>query len=397
MPAPGRTVSEPGFGTLVLIAVSVLGYITAVTMISPFLLDISREFGVTLGEAGLLGVATSLPWAIGAPFTGLLSDRVGRRPLIIFSLAAMGVACMGAALAPNFGLLVLARFFIGSFGAFGPASVMASIGDLFPPERRGRAMGWLNLGFGLAAIAGVPAVAVVGGQFGWRWGFVATGLILLPLAVIVRFVYPDRPPVGGSGGLRQTYAKVFRVPHLWPVLGANTLERSLVNACTLYLAPFLMLSYGLTVTEVATPLALSALGGIAGAALGGPIADRFPRSRVFVIAQLLSAALLSILFGTSPSLVVSVTLGVVFGLVSSMSRPSFLALGSELSPPQRGAVLGLFSATNNGGAALGSGVAGAVIGAAGYPGLAITLGATAIVAAASAIPLVRGHVGDARR
>jgi len=43
---------------------------------------------VPLGQAGLLAAAMSLPWALGAPFTGLLSDRLGRRPMIVLALAA---------------------------------------------------------------------------------------------------------------------------------------------------------------------------------------------------------------------------------------------------------------------------------------------------------------------
>jgi len=124
-------------------------------MIGPLLLDLSRELGVPLGQAGLLAAAMSLPWALGAPFTGLLSDRLGRRPMIVLALAGVGLATIVSAFAPDFYTLLAARFAAGIFGAFGPASVMAAVGDLFPLRRRGMALGWLNAGFGLGAAAGV--------------------------------------------------------------------------------------------------------------------------------------------------------------------------------------------------------------------------------------------------
>src|SRR5207248_7375666 len=160
-------------------------------MVGPLLVDLSRELGVPLGQAGLLAGAMSLPWALGAPFTGLLSDRLGRRPLIVLALAGIGVSTIAAGFAANFLTLLVARFAAGVFGAFGPASVMAAVGDLFPPNRRGMAMGWLNAGFGLAAVAGVPSVGIIGGLLGWRWAFAATGAVLLVLAGLVQAAFPS--------------------------------------------------------------------------------------------------------------------------------------------------------------------------------------------------------------
>ena len=184
--------------TLFLVTAAILGFVTAITMVGPLLVDLSRELQVPLGQAGLLAAAMSLPWALGAPLTGLLSDRLGRRPLIVLALAGIGVSTIAAAFASNFAMLLVTRFAAGVFGAFGPASVMAAVGDLFPPQRRGMAMGWLNAGFGLAAVAGVPAVGIVDGLFGWRWAFAATGSVLLLLAILVQAAFPSPRP--GSRG-----------------------------------------------------------------------------------------------------------------------------------------------------------------------------------------------------
>ena len=282
--APDGLVGWRSTVTLVLITASILGFVTAITMVAPLLVDLSRELDVPLGQAGLLAAAMSLPWALGAPFTGLLSDRLGRRPLIVLALAGVGASTIAAGFASSFATLLLARFVAGMFGAFGPASVMAAVGDLFPPRRRGMAMGWLNAGFGLAAVAGVPMVGLIGGLWGWRWAFGLTGVVVLLLAVLVHLAFPSPGPSQTGSSLRQTYSEVLRVPLLGNVLAANLLERSIFNATLLYLPSFLMLSYGLATADVAPALALVAIGTLIGNSFGGWLGDRFlgPRATIFV-------------------------------------------------------------------------------------------------------------------
>ena len=155
-----------GAGTLALITTCVTGIVTSVTMIGPLLLDISRDLGISLGQAGLLAAAAAVPQALGSPFSGLLSDRFGRRPLIVLALGGVGLLGFAAALAPSFFVLAAIRFVAGLVGCLAPTSLMAAVGDLFPAERRSRAMGWFNMGFSFAAIAGVPRVTRPAKLFG---------------------------------------------------------------------------------------------------------------------------------------------------------------------------------------------------------------------------------------
>ena len=379
--------SGAGSGTLALVTATVFGFATAITMLGPLLVDLSNDLDVSLGRAGLLAAAMALPWALGAPFTGLLSDRLGRRPLIVLALGGIGVATLGSALAPDFTTLLVTRLLAGLFGAFGPASLMAAVGDLFPPERRGMAMGWLNMGFSLAAVGGVPLVGAVGGLLGWRGAFAATGLLLVGLAVLLRLAFPAPPARGGAAGLGTTYRAVLGVPLLGNVLAANILERSIFNASALYLPSFLMLSYGLDAVEVAPALALVAGGTIVGNLLGGWLGDRYRKARIFVVAQLLAGAVGLAVFGVPAGLVASVLGGALFGLANAASRPAFLALGTELSPRHRGAVLGLLSLTNQGGMVVGSALGGLVIALGGYPALAALTALSGLLAALLALPL----------
>jgi predicted MFS family arabinose efflux permease len=268
---------------------------------------------------------------------------------------------------------------------------MAAVGDLFPPRRRGMAMGWLNAGFGLAAVAGVPMVGLIGGLWGWRWAFAITGALLLLLAALVHLAFPSPGPIHTGSSLRQTYSEVLRVPLLGNVLAANLFERSIFNATLLYLPSFLMLSYGLATADVAPALALVAIGTLIGNSFGGWVGDRFlgPRATIFVCAQLTAGGVGLVLFGVAPALVISVVLGALFGMVNASSRPSFLALGSELSPRYRGALLGVLSLTNQGGTVVGSSLGGLAIASGGYGTLALLTMCGGLGAAALALPLIR--------
>ncbi|MDP8922067.1 MAG: MFS transporter [Chloroflexota bacterium] len=378
-----------GVATLLLTTAAIFGFATAVTMIGPLLVDLAQELDVTLSQAGLLAAAMAISWAASAPFAGLLSDRLGRRPLIVLALGGLGVVNLGAGLAPDFWVLMALRFLAGIFGGFGPASVMAAVGDLFPPERRGMAMGWLNMGFSLAAVIGAPSVGAIGGLFGWRWAFAVSGLLMLALALLIRVAFPPSSRSPGASGILATYRAVVGVRWLGHVLVANLLERSVFNLGVLYLPSFLMLSYGLDAVGVAPLLALIAIGTIGGNVLGGWLGDRFPKARLFVAAQILTGAIGLAVFGAPVGLAASAAGGALFGLVNASSRPAMLALGTELSSRHRGAVLGLLSLTNQGGIMLGSTLGGAAVGLGGYPLVAATIAGSAALAAACAAPVAR--------
>src|SRR5919206_1374133 len=113
-----------------------------------------------------------------APVLGALSDRFGRRPVILLALAGLGFDYVLLSLAPTIWWLVLGRVVAGVFGAtFTP--VGAYIADVSPPERRAANFGLIGVAFGLGFIAG-PAVGGLLGESNLRLPFlVCAGLTFL--------------------------------------------------------------------------------------------------------------------------------------------------------------------------------------------------------------------------
>jgi len=112
---------------------------------------------------GLIGALYSLLQFITAPFWGRLSDRIGRRPVVLISLVGSALAYLLWVVAGSFALLLLSRFVAGAMGGSVTAA-NAAVADLHPdPQRRARAMGLVGMAFGLGFVLG----PVIGGL---SWG-----------------------------------------------------------------------------------------------------------------------------------------------------------------------------------------------------------------------------------
>jgi MFS family permease len=125
-------------------------------MIVPFLTFYAQEFHATPLLIGLLFSSYSLTQLLFAPLLGRLSDRLGRRPVLLGSIAGSVVAYALFAAAPNYAVLLLARALAG-VAAANYAIAQAYLADITPPEGRAKAMGLVGAAFGIGFVLG-PAL-----------------------------------------------------------------------------------------------------------------------------------------------------------------------------------------------------------------------------------------------
>ena len=123
---------------------------------------------------GLIAAAYALMQFLFAPVLGALSDRFGRRPIILLALLGMGINYLVMAVAPSIAWLVAGRLIAGAMGAtFSTAN--AYLADITPPEKRAQSFGLVGAAFGFGFITG-PALGGVLGDidlklpFLWRPG-----------------------------------------------------------------------------------------------------------------------------------------------------------------------------------------------------------------------------------
>ncbi|MER6510433.1 MFS transporter [Nonomuraea sp. NPDC001636] len=158
------------------------------------------EHDLSAGPAALelIVAGYAFTYAAGMITGGRLGDRYGYRRLFVLGVAGFTVASVLCGLAPGAAWLVAARLLQGLAGAVMVPQVLAMISAVYPPERRGRALGWYGAAGGLGSIAG----QVLGGLLltadvfglGWRVIFLINlpvGLVVVPLA---RWLLPEADP-----------------------------------------------------------------------------------------------------------------------------------------------------------------------------------------------------------
>lgn len=151
----------PGFGTIwVCVALDLVGF----GIVLPILPLYAERFGAEALSATALVAAFSGAQLVFSPIWGRLSDRVGRKPILVLSLAGTAVASLLTGLAGSLTVLFVARVLDGISGA-SVSVAQAAVADIAPPEQRARLLGLLGAAFGLGFVAGpaIGALAALGG------------------------------------------------------------------------------------------------------------------------------------------------------------------------------------------------------------------------------------------
>lgn len=289
------------------LAVASFGIGTTEFVIMGLLPEVAESLGVTVPQAGYLISGYALGVVVGAPIVAMATARLPRKTALLGLVGIFLIGNLGCALAPGYGLLLLARvvtaFAHGAF--FGIGAVVAR--DLVPRERRTQAVALMFAGLTLANVLGVPFGTALGQVAGWRmafWAVVGIG-VLAGLAILVSI--PSGLP-GSRGGLGSEFRTLGRWPVLLPMLVSTLASVSLFSVFT-YVAPFLLAVTGLSPRGVTGALLVIGVGLTIGNLLGGRLADR---------------NLMATVLGSFAGLVLVL---VLLSLVSQMELPTLLALG----------------------------------------------------------------------
>src|SRR5206468_6622703 len=141
---------------LILFAVLFLG-VSDTQLVAPLLPLIAEDLGTTPGRAGIIVTTYSLAAAAFALFVGPLSDRVGRKRILISGLALFSITSFLTYHVSSFSALVILRAMTGLAAGTLSTCALSFAGDFYPYEQRGRAMGVLSMGYFVAFVVGVPA------------------------------------------------------------------------------------------------------------------------------------------------------------------------------------------------------------------------------------------------
>ncbi|WP_078894819.1 Cmx/CmrA family chloramphenicol efflux MFS transporter, partial [Streptomyces sp. CT34] len=280
---------------LYVLALAVFAQGTSEFMLSGLMPDIARDMQLSIPVAGSLTSAFAVGMIVGAPLMALLGLRWSRRrALPAFLIVFLLVHVLGA-VTTSFGVLLATRVVAALANAGFLAVALATAAGLVAPDAKGRATSVLLGGTTLACIAGVPAGAVLGQQWGWRAAFWAVALVSLPAVFAIPRSVPggDVTPASGVDGPAPRARRELRALRS-PRLLVPLLLAALVNGATFctftYLAPLVTGVTGFGTAAVPAVLALFGVGSFAGVTAGGRLADHRPQ-------QLLSGGGLALLLG----------------------------------------------------------------------------------------------------
>jgi DHA1 family tetracycline resistance protein-like MFS transporter len=144
------------------------------------------------GAVGLLAATYATMQFLFAPLLGALSDRFGRRPVILFALLGSGIDYFALALAPNLTILYITRAINGLTGASMTAA-NAYVADVTSPEKRAAGFGMIGAAFGLGFVLG-PLIGGWLGEYNIRWPFYAAGMLTLLNWLYGLLVLPESLP-----------------------------------------------------------------------------------------------------------------------------------------------------------------------------------------------------------
>ena len=178
-----------GFGTIwITVALDLVGF----GIVVPILGRYAERFGASGLEVGLLFASFSLAQLVFAPLLGRLSDRIGRKPVIMISLLGTAVGSYVTGAAGALWVLFLGRILDGASGA-SVAVAQGAVTDLAPPSERPRLLGLLGAAFGVGFVVG-PALGGLASLGGEHIPFFVAGTVALINAIVAWRRLPETRP-----------------------------------------------------------------------------------------------------------------------------------------------------------------------------------------------------------
>lgn len=307
-----------------------------------------KSMGLSTTQFGLCVSAYAFSAGISGLLTAGFADRFDRKSLLLFFYIGFIAGTLFCSLADTYLLLLLARIFTGIFGGVIGSISMAIVTDMFVIEKRGRVIGYLQMGFGGSQVLGIPISLYIANHWGWQSPF----LMIVGLASLIWFaIVMKLKPVKEHLELK---SERNAFGHLWHTLTLRKYRIGFMATAFLSLGGFMMMPWGsafainnLKVTAQQLPILymVSGITALFVMPVIGKLSDRFDKFTIFTIASVLLGIVVIIYTNLGPVafwVVLLMNLGFMVGIMSRMVPA--VALSSALPEKHdRGAFMGINS------------------------------------------------------
>jgi predicted MFS family arabinose efflux permease len=244
---------------------------------------IRKEFHLSDTEVGWLSTAFTLLYAVVGLPIGRLADTGSRKKLLAMGVGVWSALTAFAAVATNYTQLLISRLGVSVGEAVCAPTATSWIGDLFPPDRRSKALALFMLGVPVGGALSYFFSGPMAQAFGWRTAMVlaaAPAVMLIPLLLTIDEPRRGASDVHHSHAPKGSVWTVLKIPTMWWIIASGALLNFNMYAIGTFLPAFLGRVHGFTVAQagIATGFAY-AIGGILGGTIAGHWGDHVIRTR----------------------------------------------------------------------------------------------------------------------
>ncbi len=355
-----------------------------IMIITPILPRIGEELGIGESALGTLVSAYSIMVGIFAFVAGPISDKIGRRRILLLGTGVMTGALLMHHFVVGYYSFLAVRVGAGLAGGILSGAAVSYIGDYFPYNRRGWATGWVMSGMAFGQIAGIPIGIVLAGAYGFKAPFYLFAAAMGATFILIWFRVPQ-PDVQRAVG-RLTVASAVR--NYRAMLARSDIAAAAVAYFTMFLGVsffVVYLPYWLEQSLGASQNAIASLfvvGGIANVLTGpqaGKLSDRIGRKHIIILSSIgLSLVMLLTTVLVREFWAAYFLYFTIMVLVAMRLSPFSALLTALVSDERRGSLMSMTIALGQIGFAVGAAAAGPLYSRFGY-GSNTVLGAAAVM------------------
>jgi MFS family permease len=304
----------------------------------PLLPLLRQDFQLSYFRSGLLTSSFSIAYGFAQLPIAVVSDRVGKRTIIILGLLGVSLSGVAAGLTRNYDELLVCLILMGLFGSSYHAPSSSFLSQSFSKDKRGQMLG-LHLIGGNFSFMVAPFLAVLIARLSgsWRFAFIVLALPALVagflLWVTVRGQGEEAAKVTADS-LEDKLAWRDILRALGLLLGVVLLLRLITFSVYSFLPLYLVDKHGIPFEQAGVMTGIMVGVGVVGSPLGGTLSDRIGRQRVILI-SVISAGPLLYLFTLAPAGFWLLAILMLQGLTMSLRMPAIESLIADFAPEQR--------------------------------------------------------------
>jgi len=335
-------------------------------IIAPILPQLGSELNISDDQLGLLVTSYALFLAIFAIVTGPISDRIGRKRVLLIGSGTMAIALFMHTLVFDFTSMLTVRAFAGGSGGILTGACVAYVGDYFPSNKRGWANGWIATGSAAGHVLGIPFGSLMAGWFGFHSPFPLFALFMVIAFILILSQVPQ--PIVSMDLKRLTikrsftsYFSLMRNRNTSIVAFAYGLMFLSFSIFIFYLPSFLTTLCGFTGFELSLLFLIGGVASVIGGPWAGNLSDRLGRKNIILASSIGLFITMMITSVYVDNFYKAYTMFFVFMLLTSARLGPFRALVSEATTSEnRGKLMSLSISIGQLGMALGGIIAGII-------------------------------------